>query len=127
MSENNKDMHHKGEIIVVDFGQGLNSEKSGKRLAVVVSANLINSWGDNIIVAPLTNSQNKQRKDGTLKLLDTHVYLSNNYYKELKHSSILQLEDIRSVSRERIKESIGRLSSQNINEANRKLRKALGI
>ena len=122
-----KRKHSKGEIVVVDFGQGLNSEKSGLRLAVVVSANIINSWGDNVIVAPLTNSKNKKQADGTLKLLDTHVYLSNAYYKDLKYSSILQLEDIRSISRERVKESIGRLSSQNVNEANKKLRKVLGI
>jgi len=118
---------NKGEVVIVDFGKGFLSEKSGVRPAVIVSSNLINHTSDNIIVAPLTKSFNKKTDKGLTKLLATHIYLSERYYSRLGYSSIIQLEDMRSISKKRVKGKLETLSRQNYNEMNNKLRKTLDI
>ena len=118
---------NKGEIVIVDFGKGFLSEKSGVRPAVIVSSNLINHTSDNVIVAPLTKSFNKQTSKGLTKLLATQMYLSGRYYSKLGYSSVIQLEDMRSISKKRIKGRLETLSKQNYNEMNKKLRKTLDI
>ena len=125
-----KETYHKlnkGEIVIVDFGKGFLSEKSGVRPAVIVSSNLINHTSDNIIVAPLTKSFNKKTDKGLTKLLATQMYLSEHYYSKLGYSSVVQLEDVRSISKKRIQGRLETLSKQNYNEMNKKLRKTLDL
>lgn len=117
----------KGDLVIVDFGQNSLSEKGGVRPAVVVSNNYLNNSSPNIIVAPMTNSSHKKNSNGIIGLLPSQVYLSNSYYKELNKSSILQLEDIRSISQVKIIKKIGELSAQNYNEVNNKLKVLLDL
>lgn len=127
MSKETYHEFNKGEVVIVDFGKGFLSEKSGVRPAVIVSSNLINHTSDNIIVAPLTKSFNKKTDEGLTKLLTTQIYLSERYYSKLGYSSIIQLEDMRSISKKRVQGKLETLSRQNYNEMNNKLRKTLGI
>lgn len=117
----------KGDVIIVDFGEENFSEKSGVRPAVVLSNNIMNEKSSNIIVAPLTNSDNKIRVHGDISLSPVQLYMSNKYYKEIKYNSIVQLEDIRSISKKRVKRHVTKLSSQNYNEVNNKLKVLLDL
>ncbi|WP_207463770.1 type II toxin-antitoxin system PemK/MazF family toxin [Enterococcus mundtii] len=100
------------DIVYCDLGMGVACEKRGMRPCVVLGNNIINRTSTNIIIAPLTKLANKRDLSGNVKLLATHVVLSNKFYKQLPFTSIIQLEDVRSVSKERIAEYVGDLSDR---------------
>ena len=110
--------NHKGrflkqfDIIFADFGTGQGHEKQGKRPCIVLSNNIMNRSSSNIVVAPLTKYSNKIDKSGKAKILNTHVILSKKFYKQLPYTSIVQVEDIRSISKDRVVEWIGDLSGR---------------
>ena len=104
-------VYSKGDIIVLDFGnENVGYEKSGVRPCVVLSNEGLNSSSGNIIVAPMTNASHKKDEDGKLWMLPTQVHLSKTYYRCLDFNSVLQLEDIRAVSKKRILRYLGFVS-----------------
>lgn len=111
----------KGDIIIVDFGQGIGDEKRGKRPAVIISNNVMNNTSNNILVAPLTDYEHKMDESHKVNLLPWQTYLSAKHYK-LKKSSVVQLEDIRSISKKRVESRIvDRLSESSLKDIERKL------
>lgn len=110
-----------GDVVIVDFGQNVGAEKNGVRPAVVM---LDNVFSPNIIVVPITSLNNKM-KSGRYKLNDTQVFISNYYYLHsfLKNSSVAQMEDIRSVSRERVDRKIGEVSHEILSIMQSKIKK----
>ncbi|WP_461199208.1 type II toxin-antitoxin system PemK/MazF family toxin [Enterococcus sp. N249-2] len=114
--------YKKGDIVIVDFGEGIGDEKQGLRPAVVISNNVMNRTSDNVLVAPLTNIENKVDENHKVKLLPWQSYLSNKHYKGLKKSSVVQLEDIRSISKKRIEDRVVEtLSKSSLLDIERKL------
>lgn len=111
----------KGDIVSVDFGVGIGHEKAGIRPAVILSNNSINAKSDNVMVAPLTSMKNKIGADGELRLLATHVIMSKQFYRNMDHSSIIQLEDTRSISKCRISNFIGDVSDHTMGQIEEKL------
>lgn len=111
----------KGEIIKVNLGDGLGAEKEGVRPALVVSNYMMNHYSRNIVVAPITKAANKSLK-GKIYLLPTQVYLSKKYYNELELSSIVQLEDVRSISKERVFGRVCKLSKSSMDDVDKKLK-----
>lgn len=111
----------KGSIVIVDFGVGVGDEKRGLRPALIVSNDVMNNTSDNILVAPLTDFENKVDENHKVNLLPWQTYLSAKHY-NLKKSSVVQLEDIRSVSKKRIENRvIDRLSESSQKDIDRKL------
>lgn len=115
----------RGDIIIVDLGHGVGAEKRGIRPCIVLSKIYMSRYSDNIIVAPLTKSSNKQNEKGVIELSPTQVLLSCKYYKQLEYDSILQLEDIRSISKDRIGKYLGYCSIYTQEEINIALNKML--
>ena len=114
------------DIIEADFGQQLRNEKSGKRPCVVLSNNNYNANSNNLVVAPMTKLANKLKENKNC-VLDTHVVLSNKFYHNLRFSSVIQLEDIRSISKERLTKHIGDLTEQSIEQTKKSLRILLNL
>ena len=115
--------YKKGDMVVVDFGyDSVGDEKSGRRPCVVLS----NSCrSNNVIIASMTNANNKKDSSGYINLLPTHVFMSSKYYRSLDTDSILQLEDIRSVSKQRIVKYVGYVSVKAQLDINKKLQNML--
>lgn len=104
------------DIVEVDLGsKQVGSEKFGKRPCVVLSNNTHNANSDNVIVAPVTKLKNKLEK-GNYVAGKTHIILSKKFYHNLRYTSIIQLEDLRSVSKERLETYIGDLTQKSIGE-----------
>lgn len=114
----------RGDIISVDFGVNIGREKSGIRPAVVLSDVNSNGRSENIIVAPTTSYVNRMR-GGRVDLFPSQFILSKKYYKQLDKTSIVQLEDIRSVSKKRITNFLGRLSDQSLEDMDKCLKDTL--
>lgn len=114
--------YRKGDIVIVNLGTGVGDEKQGLRPAVVISNDIMNSTSDNILVAPMTDYENKLDENHRVVLLPWQVFLSNKYYKKLKKSSVVQLEDIRSVSKQRVEDRvIERLSQSSLKDIENKI------
>lgn len=116
----------RGDILGIDFGINVGREKSGIRPAVVVSDVSINEISENIIVAPLTSYRNKLMPGEELaNILPSQFILSNKFYKQLKRTSVVQVEDIRSVSKKRITRFLGDLSDKSLEELNQCVKNTL--
>lgn len=114
----------RGDIISIDFGVNVGREKSGIRPAIVLSDATVNERSENIIVAPTTSYFNKMQ-NGRVKLLPSQFILSNKFYRQLAITSIVQLEDIRSVSKKRINNFLGDLSDKSLEDMDECLRNTL--
>lgn len=103
------------DLLLINMGEAnILHEKSGIRPCVVLSNEIINKSSSNIIVAPLTKAEHKRRADGSLKMLSTHILLNKEEYSFLPYTSLIQLEDIKSISKMRVLSYIGALSGQSI-------------
>ena len=69
----------------------------------------------------MTNANNKKDDTGYIDLLPTQVFMSGKYYRSLDSDSVLQLEDIRSISKERVVKYIGYVSVKTQSDINNKL------
>lgn len=114
--------YNKGDMIVVDLGyDSIGDEKNGRRPCVVLSNSVMGHRSNNIIIAPMTNANNKKDSSNHINLLPTHVFMSSKYYRSLDTDSILQLEDIRSISKQRIIKYVGYVSVKTQSDINNKL------
>lgn len=117
-----KGTYQKGDMIVIDLGyDSIGNEKNGRRPCVVLSNNSMGQNSNNIIIAPMTNANNKKDSSNHINLLPTHVFMSSKYYRSLDTDSVLQLEDIRSISKQRIVKYIGYVSVKTQSDINNKL------
>ena len=119
----------KGDILAVDFGINVGREKSGIRPAVVVSHNDFNNYHQNIVVAPATTFTNiiKHHKHGVFELIDTQFVLSKKYYAYLRSTTVVQVDDIRNISKKRIIMKIGELSDKSFNDMQECLYNMVGL
>lgn len=107
----------RGDIVSVDFGINIGTEKSGIRWAVVISSDEANKHGENIIVAPATKfPKEKMDKNGVVEVRDTQFVLSSNFYKNLETTTIVQMENVRSVSKKRVIGTNGNLSKKSMGD-----------
>ena len=122
MKDLTKGTYQKGDMIVVDLGyDSIGNEKNGRRPCVVLSNNSMGQNSNNIIIAPMTNANNKKDSSNHINLLPTHVFMSSKYYRSLDTDSVLQLEDIRSISKQRIVKYIGYVSVKTQSDISNKL------
>lgn len=93
----------KGDIFLADLSPARGSEQSGVRPIVVIQNNEGNTHSTTIIAA-ITSSKTKKK-------LPTHVEL---YAGEsgMKMDSIIMLEQIRTIDKERIKKYLGHLAHE---------------
>ena len=111
---------HRGEIYLVDLTTGtVGSEQGGVRPAIIVQNEVGNEFSPTTIICPLT-SQVKKR-------IPTHVELRKEDCGILKDSTVL-CEQVRAVSKERLKKKIGEVKNMNkLNDINQKMIVSLGL
>lgn len=101
---------HQGDIFFVDLGEGVGSVQKGRRPCMIIQNNIGNKFSPTYIVVCLTK-QVKIRKNG--KLLPTQMLL----HKEetgLDYDSVICFEQIRTVSKEQLKEKVGFYPFENL-------------
>ena len=96
----------RGEIYYTDFGDGMGSEQKGYRPAVIISNDIGNRHSTTVIVAAITSLRPNKPK------LPTHVYVGAET--GLDNPSIILLEQIRTISRDRLDDYVGRLSKDQL-------------
>lgn len=96
----------RGEIYFADVtrynSQG--SEQSGRRPVVILQNNIGNKFSPTTIIAIITTKSKRE--------LPTHVELHKDEVNGLKHDSVVALEQITTIDKDRIKFMIGELSEE---------------
>jgi len=109
----------KGDLFFADLSPVVGSEQGGVRPVLVVQNDVGNKYSPTIIVAAVTSQINKAKLPTHVELEATNGGLSKN--------SVVLLEQLRTIDKQRLKEHIGTLSDDQMPTVDRALGVSLGI
>lgn len=109
----------KGDLFFADLSPVVGSEQGGVRPVLVVQNDVGNKYSPTIIVAAVTSQTGKAK-------LPTHVQLEATQG-GLSKNSVVLLEQLRTIDKQRLKERIGTLSESQIPDVEKALSVSLGI
>ena len=110
---------HRGDIYSADLSPGIGSEQSGSRPVLILQNNVGNCFSPTIIIAAITSVSKKSRK------FPTHYHLNDRC--GLVKPSVVMLEQIRTIDKSRLKNYIGHLNKDDMENINKTLLCSLGI
>lgn len=103
----------RGEIYYADLPEGKYSEQLGNRPVVILQNNTGNKYSPTVIVAAITRASKKN--------IPTHLNI------DLKDPSTILLEQIFTISKDRLKMKIGSIPEDKLNDLDNKLKISLGM
>lgn len=109
----------KGDLFFADLSPVVGSEQGGVRPVLVVQNDVGNKYSPTIIVAAVTSQTSKAK-------LPTHVELAAAQG-GLSKNSVVLLEQLRTIDKQRLKERIGALNEWQIPVVDEALGVSLGI
>ena len=110
-------MIHRGEIYYADLSPVVGSEQGGYRPVIVLQNNKGNRYSTTVIIAPISSRLTKNP-------LPTNVMVDCS---SLEKKSVVLLEQIRTIDKQRIKEKVGMIDSQVMNLINQAIKTSLDI
>ena len=108
----------RGELYFADLSPVLGSEQGGVRPVLVLQNDIGNKYSPTVIVAAITSKLFKAK-------LPTHINLDSKEY-GLSKDSVILLEQVRTIDKQRLKEIIGKLTDSKMQEVNNALLISLG-
>ena len=111
--------YYRGELYYADLGKGIGSEQEGYRPVVIIQNNMGNKFSPTVIVAPVTTNHEAKAK------LPTHCYIGAE--SGLDTSSVILLEQLRTVDKQRLRERVCHLDSQLLERVDQALRVSLSL
>ena len=112
-------MIKRGDIFYADLSPVVGSEQGGLRPVLVIQNDIGNKYSPTVIVSAITSKMSKAK-------LPTHIGVYANQVGLLKDSVIL-LEQIRTIDKTRLKEKMGHLDSEKMNEVNNAITVSFGL
>ncbi len=109
----------RGDIFYADLSPVIGSEQGGIRPVLIVQNDIGNKYSPTVIAAAITSQINKAK-------LPTHIEISAQEYGLAKDSVIL-LEQIRTIDKKRIREKIGHLDDELMEEVNEAISVSFGL
>ena len=91
----------RGDIYYAELNPVIGSEQGGTRPVLIISNDIGNKHSPTVIIAPITSSVKSKAK------LPTHTAVRN--FNGLDKSSVILLEQIRTIDKQRLKQYIGLL------------------
>ena len=111
--------YRRGDIWMADLGVPLGSETGGRHPVLILQNNIGNRFSPTLIVAPLTTKTD--RKTGSMP---THVIVNGA---GLDHTSVVLLEQIRVLDKQRVHRFFGRLTEKQMERVDEAARISLGL
>lgn len=111
--------YSRGDIYYADLGLGVGSEQKGYRPVVIIQNNIGNRYSPTVIVAPVSS------KVGIKAKLPTHCYIHSESGLDLP--SIILLEQLRTLDKQRLEGYIGRVNEKHIFKLDRALAISVGL
>ena len=109
----------RGDLFYADLSPVVGSEQGGVRPVLVLQNDVGNKYSPTVIVSAVTSQIGKAK-------IPTHVELDKIEY-GLKSDSVVLLEQIRTLDKQRLKEKIGVLDPQKMQEINKAILISLGF
>ncbi|TDL95362.1 type II toxin-antitoxin system PemK/MazF family toxin [Macrococcus carouselicus] len=109
----------RGEVFLADLSPVKGSEQGGKRPVVIIQNDVGNKYSPTVIVAAITAKINKAR-------IPTHVEIGKTNH-HLDKDSVILLEQIRTIDKNRLIEKLTVLSNDKMTEVNAALAISLGL
>ena len=115
----NKDaMVYRGEIYFADLDPVEGSEQGGRRPVLIIQNDIGNRYAPTTIISPITSQAKKYK-------YPTHVHIKN--IEGIDNSSIVMLEQIRTISKDRLEFKMGKLNQRMMQKVNMAIHISLGI
>ena len=113
-------MHvHRGDIYYADLSPVVGSEQGGVRPVLIVQNDVGTRFSPTVIAAAITSQQTKAN-------LPTHITL-NAVDSGLARDSIVLLEQVRTLDKHRLKERMGRLDDNSMDQVDHALSISFGL
>ncbi len=109
----------RGDIYYADLSPVVGSEQGGVRPVLIVQNDVGNKYSPTVIAAAITSQQEKSR-------LPTHISVNGNTC-GLSKDSVVLLEQVRTIDKQRLKERMGNLSSIDMNKIDKALTVSFGL
>ncbi len=109
----------RGEIFYADLSPVIGCEQGGTRPVVIVQNDLGNKHSPTVIAAAITSKQDKSA-------FPTHILIKGERCGLAKDSVVL-LEQIRTIDKQRLKEKTGQLDNEEIDKINKALNISFGL
>ena len=109
----------RGDIYYADLSPVVGSEQGGMRPVLIVQNDTGNKHSPTVIAAAITSQVGKAR-------LPTHIELEGRSY-GLTRDSVVLLEQIRTIDKQRLKERMGKLDERLMNKVDSALAVSFGL
>jgi len=109
----------RGDIFYADLSPVVGSEQGGVRPVLIIQNDVGNKYSPTVIAAAITSQINKAK-------LPTHIEISAQEYGLTKDSVIL-LEQIRTIDKQRLREKIGHLDDELMEKVNEAISVSFGL
>lgn len=114
-----KQTYLRGDMYYADLGDGIGSEQKGYRPVLIIQNNMGNKYSPTVIVAAITS------KVGVKAKLPAHYYVKAVH--GLQMPSVVLLEQLRTIDKNRLDTYIGRLPNRHIQNINHALAISVGL
>ena len=109
----------RGDIYYADLSPVVGSEQGGIRPVLIVQNDIGNKYSPTVIAAAITSQRDKTK-------LPTHISVSSQNC-GLAKDSIVLLEQIRTIDKQRLKEKMGTLDTPTMSGINKALSVSFGL
>ena len=109
----------RGDIYYADLSPVIGSEQGGVRPVLIVQNDVGNKYSPTVIAAAITSQINKAK-------MPTHIEIGAEHY-GLNKDSVILLEQIRTIDKQRLREKIGRLSDDLMDGVDRAIGISFGL
>ena len=109
----------RGEIYYADLSPVIGSEQGGMRPVLIVQNDVGNKYSPTVIAAAITSQNYKTR-------LPTHISVNADNC-GLQKDSVVLLEQVRTLDKQRLKERMGNLPDSEMNKINKALSVSFGL
>lgn len=109
----------RGDIYYADLSPVVGSEQGGVRPVLIIQNDVGNRYSPTVIAAAITSQHDKAR-------LPTHIWVNGNDC-GLSKDSVVLLEQVRTIDKQRLKEKMGSLDNGSMDRVDRALSVSFGL
>ena len=109
----------RGDIFYADLSPVIGSEQGGIRPVLVVQNDVGNKYSPTVIAAAITSKINKAK-------LPTHIEIDAKEF-GLNRDSVILLEQVRTIDKQRLREKIGSLDEKQMKKVNEAISISFGL
>ncbi len=112
-------IYKRGDVFFADLSPVVGSEQGGTRPVLIIQNDVGNKYSPTVIVAAITSQIDKAK-------LPTHIEISADE-SSLEKDSVILLEQIRTIDKQRLTQKITHLESEIMERVNEALEISLGL